>query len=181
MRHERGRWYGPAQVITIEKARVVWLSHGGYLIRASPQHLRPASMREYHALPRDDQGNVRDEQVSTRTRNYVDLDELPPAVGSMDDDDGYEPSLAPTPTMEIDSEQPEDEASPPESNLGGTPEEEDPENGESSGVAVNGDLGGLGIPVPGSDEEADDSLFVFGDDCEPLINSGVWEITLTES
>ena len=179
LRHERGRWYGPAQVITIEKTRVVWLSHGGYLIRASPQHLRPASMREYHALPKDDQGNVRDEQVSTRTRNYIDLDELPPAVGSVDDDDGYEPSLAPTPTMEIDSEQPEDEASPPESNLGGTPEEEDPGNGGT--VAVDGDLGGLGIHVPSSDEEGDDSLVVFGDDCEPLSNSGVWEITLTES
>ena len=179
LRHERGRWYGPAQVITIEKTRVVWLSHGGYLIRASPQHLRPASMREYHALPKDDQGNVRDEQVSTRTRNYIDLDELPPVVGSTDDDDGYEPSLAPTPTMEIDSEQPEDEASPPESNLGGTPEEEDPGNGGT--VTVDGDLGGLGIHVPSSDEEGDDSLVVFGDDCEPLSNSGVWEITLTES
>ena len=40
----------------------------------------------------------RDEQVSTRTRNYVDLDELPPVVGSNEDDDEYEPSLAPTPT-----------------------------------------------------------------------------------
>jgi hypothetical protein len=168
LRHERGRWYGPAQEITIENSRVIWLSHGGCLIRASPQHLRPASMREYHALPRDDYGRVKDEQITSKARNYVELEELPPAVVSADGDESYEPSLAPTPPIEIDSEQPEDEASPPESNLGGTPEIENPEDGNPDVIMGNGDLGlgGLGVPVPDSDGN-DDSLLLFGDDCVP--------------
>ena len=44
-RGAKGRWHGPAQVITVEQQLVIWVSHSGYLIRASPQHLRPASLR----------------------------------------------------------------------------------------------------------------------------------------
>ena len=58
-----------------------------YLIRASPQHLRPASLREYGNLPKGEDGRVRDEQVDPRTRNYHALTEVPPA----DDEMEYEP------------------------------------------------------------------------------------------
>ena len=77
-RKERGRWYGPSQVIVCEGDRVVWLSHCGRLIRASPEHLRPASLREYHLLPRDDQGDVMDEKLKEGKgpREFLDLDEL---------------------------------------------------------------------------------------------------------
>ena len=124
IRHERGRWYGPAQVITVEKNKVIWLCHGGYLIRASPQHLRPASMREYMALPRDSSGVVRNEEISSKARNFVSLDDLPTV-----EDHEYEPSLAPSSQMAIDSEQPENEVSPPESFMdGGVPEIEETES-----------------------------------------------------
>ena len=56
-RLERGRWYGPAQVVVMEGKKVIWLSHLGRLIRASPEQLRPASLREYHKLPKDGEGN----------------------------------------------------------------------------------------------------------------------------
>eukprot|EP00435_Cladocopium_sp_Y103_P011864 s3531_g3.t1 len=51
-----GRWHGPAQVIVTEKKRVIWLSHLGRLVRASPEQLRPASLREFSQLPRDSKG-----------------------------------------------------------------------------------------------------------------------------
>ena len=51
-RREKGRWYGPSQVIAVEGSRVLWLSHGGRLVRASPEQVRPASLREYHLLPK---------------------------------------------------------------------------------------------------------------------------------
>ena len=173
IRHERGRWYGPAQVITVDQKKVIWVCHGGYLIRASPQHLRPASMREYQALPRDSHGNVRDEEISSRTRNFVSLDEDPP------DEDLYSPSVIQTPSMDVDSEQPENEISPPASQMFDTSE---PDNPDVEMPPVPGDLGGLSIPVPDSDEEMHETMFSFGDDCEsPLTETGLWEITLTEA
>eukprot|EP00435_Cladocopium_sp_Y103_P071366 s617_g37.t1 len=51
-----GRWHGPAQVVVSEKKRVVWLSHLGRLVRASPEQLRPASLREFSKLPRNADG-----------------------------------------------------------------------------------------------------------------------------
>ena len=177
IRHERGRWYGPAQVITVEKNKVIWLCHGGYLIRASPQHLRPASMREYMALPRDSSGVVRNEEISSKARNFVLLDDLPTV-----EDHEYEPSLAPSSQMAIDSEQPENEASPPESFMdGGVPEIE-----ETESPLVPGDLGGLSIPVPDDDDDMgdngeDDGLFAFGDDCQSNDGEpGLWEISFQE-
>ena len=44
-RGDRGRWYGPGQVIC-SGPKVVWVSHCGRLIRAAPEQLRSASMRE---------------------------------------------------------------------------------------------------------------------------------------
>ena len=49
MRRERGQWYGPARVALVEK-KVIWLVHAHRLIRASPQHLRAASLREWKAV-----------------------------------------------------------------------------------------------------------------------------------
>jgi hypothetical protein len=46
LRRERGRWYGPARVIQVESRNVVWLVHANQLVRASPEQLRSASLRE---------------------------------------------------------------------------------------------------------------------------------------
>ena len=50
MRRERGQWFGPARVVLVESKRVVWLVHAHRLVRASPQQLRVASMREWKAV-----------------------------------------------------------------------------------------------------------------------------------
>ena len=179
-RGARGRWHGPAQVITVEQRRVVWLSHGGYLIRASPQHLRPASLREYRALPRDVDGRVRDEVIDPKTRNFHALTDVPP-----DDVTDYEPSIAPTAEGPQTNDQPEQEVSPPLSASGGgmgLEEENDYEDPSMipTNVPENGDLGGIGVPVPMDDEE-DDSLICFGDDIAgPPQVPGLWEIEIND-
>ena len=35
-------------MIVVEGRKVIWLSHLGRIIRASPEQIRPASLREYH-------------------------------------------------------------------------------------------------------------------------------------
>ena len=57
LRREHGRWHGPAENLAIEKQKVVWLSHAGRLIRASPEQLRAASLREWARLPKDSLGH----------------------------------------------------------------------------------------------------------------------------
>jgi hypothetical protein len=158
----------------------VWLSHGGYLIRASPQHLRPASLREYRALPRDVDGRVRDEVIDPKTRNFHALTDVPP-----DDVTDYEPSIAPTAEGPQTNDQPEQEVSPPLSASGGgmgSEEENDYEDPSMipTNVPENGDLGGIGVPVPMDDEE-DDSLICFGDDIAgPPQVPGLWEIEIND-
>ena len=46
----KGRWHGPGQVICSEGSKVVWISHCGQLIRASPEQVRSASMREWRTV-----------------------------------------------------------------------------------------------------------------------------------
>ena len=174
-RGAKGRWHGPAQVITVENRRVVWVSHGGYLIRASPQHLRSASLREYRALPKGDDGLVRDEVIDPRTRNYHALTDIPPA----DHETEYEPSIAPSNIGPPSFDQPEGEISPPMSIQEN--EENQPEENVEETTPPNGDFGGLGVPVP-EDDESDDGLCSFGDDVEgPPNKPGVWEIQVHET
>ena len=171
-RGAKGRWHGPAQVITVEQKRVVWLSHGGYLIRASPQHLRPASLREYRLLPRHEDGRVRGEQIDPRSRNYYPLTDVPPVD---DNESAYEPSIAPSNGPSI-NEQPENEISPPLSHLG---EDLTHEENPNEDVPMTGDLGGLTVPIP--DDDDDDGLFCFGDDLNRDPQSpGIWEIDLSQ-
>ncbi|CAE7941930.1 unnamed protein product [Symbiodinium sp. KB8] len=45
-----GRWHGPAKVVCREGSSIVWLAHGTNIIRAAPENLRPASLREWQHL-----------------------------------------------------------------------------------------------------------------------------------
>eukprot|EP00435_Cladocopium_sp_Y103_P022581 s1765_g5.t1 len=178
-RIERGRWYGPAQVIVSEKPRV--LSHLGRVIRASPEQLRPASLREYVNLPKDEQGQVKDEQPSGR--GYIDLGvdgdlpvESPEGAPSAVFDDAAPIPERPasemsyTPTTPIES-QPEDEQFP--SGVSNTTEGV-PEVPQADEVVEND---GRYVPVPDMGDE--DCLF--GDDVEYSGDTqGVWEIHLLE-
>eukprot|EP00435_Cladocopium_sp_Y103_P035397 s1051_g9.t1 len=183
-RIERGRWFGPAQVIAVQHPNVLWLSHLGRLIRASPEQVRPASLREYTNLPKGDDGRIRDEQPMGR--GYIDLGvvspheesfpeevsvENPPETG-IQDTPMSELSYTPTTPLESQPEQEEfpQEPSNPEESLRGSVDDVDGEDGPIAGD-------GRYVPIP--DDGSDDGLF--GDDLDvPLDNFGVWEISLVE-
>ena len=171
-RIERGRWHGPAQVVAVEHKRIVWLSHLGRLIRASPNQVRPASLREYVNLPRDDDGQVMDDKP--QGRNYVELvgdpdegagdDHRSQGEDLLSEGGGYSPG---TPINSSAMEQPEQEDFPADDMV----EENDDKGNE--GLAPHE------IPIPDSDG-SEDSLF--GDDVTfKHSTSGVWEINFQES
>ena len=153
-RNERGRWHGPAQVITNEKDKVIWMSHCGRLIRASPEQIRPASLREFQCLPRDEEGRVRDERLiqGQGPRSFEVLEGVPDVSGDVEMDartDSYEPSetLGQIQNQVSERSQPEQEASPPCSEA--SPNLSDYEPSPMDGISV---------PVP-SEAEEDDLLF----------------------
>lgn len=162
IRGERGRWFGPAQVVAVEQKKVVWLSHLGRIIRASPEQLRPASLREYQKLPRDDSGNVLDEHPEGR--GYLELEDIPD-----DGSSGYSPSVAAD-----DAGSNQDGISQPETEIF------PPDSGNSNASELPMDP--VEVPVPVDDDlEEDDELCVFGDDVVAKQEvSGVWEISLCE-
>ena len=190
-RGERGRWYGPAQVITGD-SRVVWVSHSGQLIKASPEHLRSASLREWHAVKQGQlasgsssglegvgsaRGVVDITQGELPTREEVDLEgELPvphPETLTNPDGDTIMEHAGPSNRGVASAEQPEMEVSPVAS-LDPEPQVlPEPVVPESPMDPVN-------IPVP---EDEDDDI-LFGDtECFLTFPSEdqVWEINVCET
>ena len=103
-RGERGRWYGPAQVVCGDD-RVVWVSHCGHLIRAAPEQLRSASLREWQAIQGQTIRERNVSEVGAATRQVVDLigkggfpskHEISLAV-SLDLEEPVDPSQVPLP------------------------------------------------------------------------------------
>ena len=168
---DRGRWHGPGQVIATEYPKVVWVSHGGYLVRASPQQLRPASTREHLGLPRDVSGKIVDEVVKTSCKNYVQLDQYPDEEARLPDSPMGN-SAGGSNSSNADGSQPEGEifpsvapssVSPCPSILDDTPESPDRQIDFNTPVET---------PVP---NDGDDVLF--GDDCQvDPGEEGFWEI-----
>ena len=105
MRREHGRWHGPAELIALERNKVVWLSHLGRLVRASPEQLRPASFRKWAKLPKDEKGHPAEQHQTRQQRlwnipNFLDVEreERPERVTEEDIDmEGTEPEREVTP------------------------------------------------------------------------------------
>eukprot|EP00435_Cladocopium_sp_Y103_P064515 s837_g26.t1 len=75
MRRDHGRWYGPARVAMVDGLKVVWLTHANKLIRASPEQLRPASLREWKAVRASEEAKLPVDQLLKRAghQDYFDL------------------------------------------------------------------------------------------------------------
>ena len=195
-RGERGRWYGPSQVICSDP-KVVWLSHCGRLIRAAPEQLRSASMREWKAMAQQLGNSATLGSVGQGVRGVVDLvgqGELPSRAEV--DDQGDSPIDLPEATdvepeageaVEINTgathsgettlaEQPEMEVSPVPS-LGSS---HAPEN-DGNSPPENSLPEWVSVPIP---EEDDDDDILFGDTevffAHPT-QGQAWEITLHET
>ena len=169
---DRGRWHGPGQVIQVEGSKVIWISHGGYLIRASPEQVRPVSLREYAQLKRNADGTVQSEAISSSARNFRDLTaEGSPVNPELEEGEvGNRVEVEERSRRESSVGQPEAELFPQDkgsdSYSPSIPESITPEVPTTDGTAV---------PVPSDDDE----LFAFGDDLEcDKGYEGFWEICL---
>ena len=194
MRREHGRWHGPATIIAIEKSKVVWLAHSGRLVRASPEQLRPASLREWQLVPKDERGKPLANLMSLKEQlreapNFLDLD-------------GEERSEREEVEAELDRQvaEPEVEAAPESLPVDGLPSPEgvqvepEAETGPSLSPktlpVISEDARqeferNVQIPVP--KEDSDCLLVEFGDDVvfeptESILHSSVetcWEIDIS--
>ena len=99
LRRIRGQWHGPARIVMLEGRRICWLVHANRLIRASPEQLRPASLREWHSV-REQEATMRPvqdwiKQISTSELFDLNSEDVPqPEVsGEVERESiGYSPS-----------------------------------------------------------------------------------------
>ena len=162
LRRERGRWYGPARVVQVEGKRVIWLVHAHQLVRASPEQLRPASMREWKAVQSSEEAMipVKSWLQKIHAQDFFNLEseEIP-----------GEEDFRTEPDPVIDHETLESSGYDPSI---GEPEREVTCEGVEK---IPGDFGGIGTPVP------DDGDLLFGD----TVNfwhpdpTKMWEIDIT--
>ena len=76
-RMSAGRWHGPARVLSTEGSSIVWLRHGTRTVRAPPEYLRPASLREWNQLTHPDQSQVLPQRDSGGGSQVINLEGLP--------------------------------------------------------------------------------------------------------
>lgn len=163
MRREHGRWHGPARVAMVEG-----LTHANKLIRASPEQLRPASLREWKAVKASEEAKLPMDQLLKRAghQDYFDLGGDLPGLGDVVSGDV---SI----TAEAES-LPEPESAPSVvSGETGTL----PESGHVEEPTIP--VGGLHVPVPNTDDE--DETAWFGDVCDfgSGFGKSCWEIDVT--
>ena len=75
-------WHGPGKVILTDLPKTVWVSYRGTLVKAAPEHLRPICNDEKFQFMDfikdivDTQKEIKNQKI----RNYIILDEKPPAL-----------------------------------------------------------------------------------------------------
>ena len=157
LRRERGSWFGPARVVLVEGRNAVWLVHANKLVRASPEQLRAASMREWMSVKdtAELKEPVRDWVKKIGHQDFLELgDEIP------------EPERVRANSGESVTEPEIEEPSPYSREE--TPEEE---------PRVDMEVDGVDVPVP---DEGDDEV-LFGDTIDFWGNNSeqVWEVDVT--
>ena len=187
-RAERGRWYGPARVICTED-KVLWLSHCGQLIRAAPEQIRSASLREWRAVSQEASAVGRQGETSGirrvldvagqgvfPSREEVENQGLPPQTA---------PPVAEEPLMEVPAAEIPGPGTVPGEGVTTPPHSEQPEMEVSPVVSETPErppeVNAADLPVP---EDDDDEDLLFGDAesfFEVLGPGRAWEINLHET
>lgn len=90
-------WHGPAKVILTSLPTTVWVAHRGRIVKASPEHLRPAADEEKFILTEWIQEIVETKKQLKETdfKGYIVLDERPPQEEMDLDDEEFIPPPAP--------------------------------------------------------------------------------------
>ncbi|CAK9028969.1 unnamed protein product [Durusdinium trenchii] len=91
-------WHGPGKVILTDLPNTIWVSYRGTLVKAAPEHLRPITNDEKFQFMDflTDIVNTQKEIQNHKIRNYIILDEKPPAIEN-----------APLPEQEEDRDRPD--------------------------------------------------------------------------
>ena len=159
MRRERGQWFGPARVVLVE-------GHAHRLVRASPQQLRAASMREWKGIKDKEEFKIPPKEWTRRIghQDFFDLD--PDDLLDMDTPE-YTPSEHPG------------EADASEEQIVPEPEEgvAAPTRRGSMDEGENVPMDGVEVPIP---DEPDDELFgdtVFSQ--QHFCQEYMWEMDIT--
>ena len=86
---EKGRWNGPAQVVSQESRTIIWITHMNRLLRCAKENLRPVSLREFQQHTTNIQTSSQDQlhQMAQRLNRqlkersglfqYADLGDIP--------------------------------------------------------------------------------------------------------
>ena len=67
-------WHGPAKVFLTSLPTTVWVAHHGRIVKASPEHLRPAADEETFILTEWIQEIVETKEQLTDFKGYIILD-----------------------------------------------------------------------------------------------------------
>ena len=80
-------WHGPAKVILTNLPTTVWVAHRGRIIKASPEHLRPATDEEKFVLTEwiQDIVETKNQIRNTDFKGYIVLEEKPPPLQEEDE------------------------------------------------------------------------------------------------
>ena len=173
LRRDRGRWHGPARVLMLDGRHVIWLSHAGKLIRASPEQLRPASLREWKIAR--DAGVV--EGPSGQWKQQLQAGILL-ELGDEVSEESPQPDVEPPeyePSVGHSGEEPEREVS-----AGSDKPLDVPMDGSSVPIPDDSDGDLLDQPSVSKDVSEDEALF--GDDIECETGDGaavMWELDIT--
>ena len=87
-------WHGPARVILTNPPNSIWVSHQGHVVKASPEHLRPATQDEEFTLTGwiDAIADTRKRLQEGDKAGYIILDELPPRAEDHETEEADDPA-----------------------------------------------------------------------------------------
>lgn len=181
LRRDRGQWFGPARVVMVDGKRVVWLVHASRLVRASPEQLRPASLREWRQVQafEMDRDQVDRAVRACDSRHYLDLgDDCPDPPGGGDPPASPDEGAVSEPERELSREgtmQTPGEA-------GGSSVEYVPSEAPMASEVDGSDqpMEAVDVPVPDTDmSDADDVLFGDVLDFRQPDSGYFWELDVT--
>ena len=78
-------WHGPAKVVVTNPPSTIWLTYQGHLVKASPEHLRLATIEEEQTMTGwiQDIVNTRRSIEEGQVRGMIVLDETPGKPGAL--------------------------------------------------------------------------------------------------
>ena len=107
-------WQGPARIVMTDQPSTIWLTHRGFLVKASPERIRRASLEENMSISGwlEDIVGAKKDIATEPCRGYLDLSDHPlppeedPGPDGVQDQmsEGYEPSIAPDEALQDEPE-----------------------------------------------------------------------------